>query len=128
MGNNALVPWAGKSAILLRSQAGFPRNFFWTNRFTRRRVKNMKKDWLQNKQSINCQEAATDVMNIKFGKQMGRLNINIFARCMFCVLLITTLIILLTGCEITDPDWQARDNMKTLQPTSPPPPRQWEFW
>jgi hypothetical protein len=88
----------------------------------------MKKDWLQNKQSINCQEAATDVMNIKFGKQMGRLNINIFARCMFCVLLITTLIILLTGCEITDPDWQARDNIKTLQPTSPPPPRQWEFW
>jgi hypothetical protein len=43
MGNTALAPWAGKSAILLRSQAGFPHNFFWTNRFTKRKVKNMKR-------------------------------------------------------------------------------------
>jgi hypothetical protein len=53
MGNNALAPWAGKSAILLRGQAGFPHNFFWTNCFTKRKVKNMKKDRLQNKPSIN---------------------------------------------------------------------------
>jgi hypothetical protein len=52
-------------------------------------------------------------MNIQVWQINGCLNTNIFARCMFCVLLITTLIILLTGCEITDPDWQARDNIKT---------------
>jgi len=34
----------------------FPRNFFWTNRFTKRKVKNMKKDRLQNKPNtrIGC--------------------------------------------------------------------------
>jgi hypothetical protein len=31
----------------------FPRNFFWTNRFTKRKVKNMKMDGLQNKPSID---------------------------------------------------------------------------
>jgi hypothetical protein len=35
----------------------------------------------------------------------------------------------LTGCEITDPDWQAREqhDPAALQSTTPPPPRQWDF-
>jgi hypothetical protein len=67
-------------------------------------------------------------MNIQVWQTNERLNTNIFARWMFYVPVVTTLIVLLTGCEITDPDWQARDNIKTMQPITPLPPKQWEFW
>jgi hypothetical protein len=67
-------------------------------------------------------------MNIQVWQADGHLNADIFTRCVICVLLIATLICLLTGCEITDPDWQARGNIKTMQPTTEPPPAQWDLW
>jgi hypothetical protein len=51
-------------------------------------------------------------------------------RWVFSALLLIIFSIVLSGCitpEITDPDWQARDNIKTQQPSSPPPPKQWDW-
>jgi hypothetical protein len=66
-------------------------------------------------------------MKIQGGPIGAGLNADGFARRVLWVILVAPLIILITGCEITDSDWRGRDNIKTLQPTSPPPPKQWEW-
>ena len=67
-------------------------------------------------------------MSIQPKTSLGGLAGGRLARPVFCGLLLLTLAMLAGGCEITDPDWQQRGNISTLQPTSPPPPHQWRFW
>ena len=44
-------------------------------------------------------------------------------------LALVVMVLVLNGCEVLDPDWQARENAltTTTQPTSPPPPQQWRW-
>jgi len=68
-----------------------------------------------------------DVMNTH---QIVRLDAPIVAKLVFGILLFIAVSLMFTGCigpEITDPDWRGRDVYNTMPPTTPPPPRQWDY-
>jgi hypothetical protein len=47
---------------------------------------------------------------------------------MFKSMLLLALIMVLSGCEVTDPYWQAREtNPQSVPPCEPSPPYQWQF-
>jgi hypothetical protein len=63
-------------------------------------------------------------------KRFIHLNAKTFARMTFGVLLFASVSIMITSCigpEITDQEWQGRDNIQTRQPTTPAPPEQWDY-
>jgi hypothetical protein len=41
--------------------------------------------------------------------------------------LLLVMAVLLTGCEVTDPNWQAREQGNPAAASIHPPPRQWDF-
>jgi len=62
------------------------------------------------------------------GKDMIRFDANFFTGWIFKSMLLVALIMVLSGCEVTDPYWQAREtNPQSVPPCEPAPPYQWQF-
>jgi hypothetical protein len=62
------------------------------------------------------------------GKDTISFDAHNFAGWIFKSVLLVALIMVLSGCEVTDPYWQAREiNPQSAPPYEPAPPYQWQF-
>jgi hypothetical protein len=59
---------------------------------------------------------------------MIRFDAHIFAGWVFKSMFLVALIMVLSGCEVTDPYWQATEtNPQSVSPCESAPPYQWQF-